>query len=189
MRDLWIKTAVRVLFMMTSRDRPINQVKRLLEDYMELAKGLSRENGSRAIMVPPMLGVDEDMRRWSFFMILEHNTIVNTAITATIQHLVSGGPIRSAAKINFKTNVMPSISAGEEQLSRFHDSVDLHLKEVSTLGRLRGTKTAPHPVFGDFDAHKWNCMFAFHLKIHYGQAKYVVRATRLGQDGHPIVKR
>ena len=31
-----------------------------------------------------MRGVDEDMRRWSFFMILEHNAIVNRSITASV---------------------------------------------------------------------------------------------------------
>jgi hypothetical protein len=39
---------------------------------------------------------------------------------------------------------------------------------------LRGTGTSPHPVFGDFDAHKWNCMFTFHLGLHLPQAEYVV---------------
>jgi hypothetical protein len=66
MSNLFIKTAVRSLFTTTSRNRTINQAKRLLEDYMGLADGLSREARVRAVEVPPMRGVDENMRRWSF---------------------------------------------------------------------------------------------------------------------------
>jgi hypothetical protein len=28
---------------------------------------------------------------------------------------------------------------------------------------------------------RWNCMFSFHLKLHYGQAEYVVQATKIDQ--------
>ena len=178
MSNLFIKTAVRSLFTTTSRNRTINQAKRLLEDYRGLADGLSREAGVRAVEVPPMRGVDEDMRRWSFYMILEHNTIVNRSITATIQQLVRGEPLSGAAAIDPKKDVMPFQNAGEEWLGEFQDSVNDHVKVVTTLGRLRGTRTAPHPIFGDFDAHKWNCMFSFHLGIHYKQAELVVRRAK-----------
>jgi hypothetical protein len=89
-------------------------------------------------------------------------------------------PLSGAALVDPKQGVMPPLSAGEEQLQQFLDSVQRHLNRVETLGRLRGTRTAPHPLFGDFDAHKWNCMFSFHLKIHYRQAAHVVQAARAG---------
>jgi len=50
-----------------------------------------------------------------------------------------------------------------------------HLQAVGGLAMLLGTSTFNHPVFGVFDAHKWHCMFSFHLKIHYKQAQHVVR--------------
>jgi hypothetical protein len=86
MNKLILKTAVRSLFIVTSRNRALNQTKRLFNDYMELADGLSREVGMRSV-------------------------------------------------------------------------------------------TAPHSIFGDFDAHKWNCMFSFHLSLHYKQAQHVVRTA------------
>lgn len=178
MSNLLIKIVVRSIFLFTSSNRVKEQAQRVLRDYINLAEGLSPENGSRSVLVPPMRGVDEEMRNWSFYMILEHNSIVNSAILATIQQLVRGEQLSGAATINPKSDVMPSISVGEEQVLRFQDSVNNHLKVVRTLGRLRGTKTSPHPIFGDFDAHKWNCMFSFHLKIHYGQARHVVRTVK-----------
>ena len=97
----------------------------------------------------------------SFYMILEHNTIVNRAISATILNLVREEPLRGAAAIDFKGGVMPSLSAGEEQVQEFCDSVAAHLSLVPALGSGRGALTAPHPHFGDFDAHHWICMLGF----------------------------
>lgn len=159
---------------MTSRERAINQARRMLEAHLQLAEGLCLEAGSREIEVPPMQGVDEDMRKWSFFMILEHNTIVNNSISATILQLVRDERLTGAAAIDPKKDVMPVRSAGIEQLRAFKESVDSHLAMIEGLGALRGTSSSPHPIFGDFDAHMWNCMFSFHLGLHYKQARHVV---------------
>lgn len=125
-----------------------------------------------------MPGVDEDMRRWSFFMILEHNAIVNRAITATVAQLAQGEAPSGAAMIDPKKDVMPSVESGESQVESFADSVRQHLHTVKNLGNLRGTNTAPHPVFGAFDAHQWNCMFVVHLGLHLRQAEYVAVKAR-----------
>jgi hypothetical protein len=173
-----IKAAVRALFMVTSQDRAIIQTRQALDHYLKLTDGLSREAGARTVTVPPMRGIDEDMRSWSFYMILEHNTIVNRAISATILNLVRGEPLSAAAAIDFKGGVMPSQSAGEEHVQEFCDSVTAQLSLVPALGSGRGTQTALHPLFGDFDAHQWTCMFAFHLRIHYKQAAHVVLTAK-----------
>jgi hypothetical protein len=188
MNHLLIKTVVRSLFAVTSRNRAMNKAKRILEDYMKLADGLSPEAGRRSVKVPPMRGVDEDMRRWSFYMILDHNTKVNRSISATIQHLVRGEPLRGAAAVDPKKDLLPSQSAGEEKLREFRDSVNEHLRMVSTLGELRGTKTAPHPIIGNCDAHKWTCMFSFHLGLHYKQAEHVVQIAKAEQATAPDAK-
>lgn len=174
MSSFFIKTAVRSMLVTTSRQRAINQAARMLEAYLQLAEGLSPEAGCLAVEVPPMRGVDEDMRRWSFFMIIEHNTIVNRSISATILQLVKGEPLSGAAAIDPKKDVMPVPSAGKEQLQAFKESVDDHVAMIEGLGPLRGTHTSPHPIFGNFDAHMWNGMFSFHLGLHYKQARHVV---------------
>ena len=174
MSNLLIKTAIRTIFTFTSREKAVEKSEILLQRYAKLADGLSREAGQRCIEVPPMRGVDEDMRKWSFFMILEHNAIVNRSITATVVQLARGEELSGAATINPKTDVMPSSSADASQFKDFADSVTKHIEAVKSLNRLRGTSTSPHPIFGNFNAHKWNCMFAFHLGLHLPQAEYVV---------------
>ncbi|BBO69013.1 hypothetical protein DSCA_29430 [Desulfosarcina alkanivorans] len=72
-------------------------------------------------------------------------------------------------------DVMPSARPGIEQVGMFRDSVEDHLESISQLSRLRGTPRKKHPVFGDLDAHGWNCMFGFHLSLHLRQARQVVK--------------
>jgi hypothetical protein len=75
------------MFVFTSRKRAIIQAKTFFEKYLMLAYGLTLDAGQRSVEVPPMPGVDEDMRRWLFFMILEHNTIVNRSISINPHHI------------------------------------------------------------------------------------------------------
>ena len=178
--NLLIKAAVRTLFVCQSRDRALQQSETLVGQYMKLAERLSKDAGQVSVEVPPMRGVDEDMRRWSLFMLLEHNTIVNRSITATVRQLSNGKALSGPAVIDMKQGVMPSSMADESQVELFAQSVADHIAAVRGLGNLRGTKTSRHPIFGHFDAHKWNCMFAFHLRIHLPQARFITeRLTAL----------
>jgi hypothetical protein len=172
-----IKAAVRTLFLCQSRDQALRQSEALAARYTELAARLSKESGRMSVEVPPMRGVDEDMRRWSLFMLLEHNAIVNRSITAAVVQLANGESLSGPATIDVKKGVMPSSSADASQVELFAKSVADHIAAVRELGNLRGTKTSRHPVFGQFDAHKWNCMFAFHLRLHLPQARFIVETA------------
>ena len=177
MSSTLIKAAVRTLFLCQSRDQALRQSEALSAQYTELAARLSKDAGRMSVEVPPMRGVDEDMRRWSLFMLFEHNTIVNRSITAAVVQLANGEPLSGPATIDVKKGVMPSSSADESQVELFAQSVADHITVVRNLGNLRGTKTSRHPIFGLLDAHKWNCMFAFHLRIHLPQARFIAETA------------
>jgi hypothetical protein len=170
-----IRAVVRTKFALTSRDKASQHIQELLDKYLELAESINAEDGVQPVLVPPMVGIDEDMCNWSFFMILEHNTIVNRSISSIIQSLVRGEEPTGAGAIDPKKDVMPSQNPGEEQIQAFRTSIEEHLSMISGLSRLRGSLTTPHPIFGDFDVHQWHCMLDFHLLLHYKQADYVVR--------------
>jgi hypothetical protein len=175
MSNVFLRTAIRTKFALTSRDKASRQIRELLNKYLKLAGSINVECGVQTVLVPPMLGIDEDMRNWSFFMILEHNTIVNRSISSIVQSLVRGEEPTGIGAIDPKKDVMPSQNPREEQMQAFHTSIEEHLRIISDLSRLRGSLTKQHPIFGEFDAHYWHCMFGFHLLIHYKQAEYVVR--------------
>ncbi|MEX1045594.1 MAG: hypothetical protein WEC73_05650 [Chthoniobacterales bacterium] len=181
MSSIALRTAIHTLFSFTSRQRVSEQCVKLSESYEKLFDGITKEAGMLRVEVPRMRGVDEDMRNWSFFEVLEHNAMVNRSITATVCQLAGGIPLSGSATIDTKKGVMPTGFADEGILPTFLDSIAAHNGEVEKLGRLRGTVKSQHPVFGPFDAHQWNCMFAFHLGLHLPQAEFVAKAAKSEQ--------
>ncbi len=174
MANWLLKTLVRTKFALTSRDGASRHIARLRDDYLSLASRVSSETGARRVRVPRMPGVDEDMREWSLFMLLEHNAIVNRSITSIVETLALGRELTGPALINPKTDVMPSAHAGQEVVEAFRDSVEAHLATVQRLPEQFAAGMKEHPVFGDFNAHQWHCMFGFHLFIHRRQAGLIV---------------
>ena len=175
MIDLFVKAFVRARFTLTSRAQASRQIQANCYRYLTLAEQISAGDGTLRVFVPRMMGIDEEMRNWSFFMILEHNTIVNRSITCIVESLARGDEPTGLGAIDPKRDVMPSHNPGEEQVDAFRSSVDDHLRVTSGISSLRGSRTKQHPVFGDFDAHRWHCMLSLHLLIHYRQAEYVTR--------------
>lgn len=183
MSNIVLRTAIHTLFSFSGRRRVSEQCVKLSENYERLFDGVTKEIGMLRVEVPRMRGVDEDMRNWSFFELLEHNTIVNRSITATVCQLAEGIPLSGSATIDLKKDVMPTGSPDKSILQTFLDSITFHIDEVKKLDRLSGTKKSKHPVFGPFDAHKWNCMFSFHLGLHLPQAEFIAKTAKAEQDG------
>lgn len=174
-----IKAIICTKFLLTSRDNASDIIQSNAHAYSRLADRLGAGEGVEQVTVPPMIGVDPEMRGWSFFQILEHNSIVNHSIASTVEALALGKEPTGAALINPKTDVLPKGSSGQEQVEIFRQSIDDYLAMVATLPTLRGTAETNHPVFGSFDAHKWHCMFGFHLGLHLKQAEKVLSLLKI----------
>ena len=165
---------IQMLFRMTSKQKALQQA----SDYLGMYQTFLAQAGGKAGQsrnVPKMLGVDEDMRDWSLYQLLEHNTIVNNAITQLICDLAAGVDPSEMNRIDPKNDVMPSADAGPEQVEIFKASVEDHIARVTPLSDLRKTIKVPHPLFGMFNAHMWTCMFSFHLKVHLKQAELLAK--------------
>lgn len=169
-----IKAVIRSRFLLTSRDSASGNIRKNSDAYLLLAQHFGESPGAKPVIVPPMIGVDPEMRGWSFFQLLEHNVIVNRSIAAMVEALALGKEPAGAALIDPKTDVLPKRLSGPEQVQAFRSSVDDYLALISTLPEPWGTAERPHPVFGPFDAHKWHCMFGLHLGLHLQQARKIL---------------
>lgn len=170
-----IATIARAKFSTTTRIAARKQIVLECRKTVECVKHAG-ELAAKPTRVPAMLGVDEDMRDWSLYMILEHNAKANPAITRAMECLALQEPFES--NVNPKTDYMPSEDPGEEQIAIFEESVEAHLRTLDSLGDLRKTASLPHPIFGDINAHSWNCVFGFHLMLHRRQAEEIVRILK-----------
>jgi hypothetical protein len=184
LKEMFIRSAVRTRFRLTSRNQASDQIRKLLAGYLLLIESIDLEAGRLPVRVAPMLGVDEEMRDWSMFMILEHNVIVNRSISAIVTSLANDEEPAGIGVADPKRDVMPSADPGKTQIQAFQSSVETHLEIVSRLTRLRSTPTYRHPVFGQLNAHGWHCMFGLHLDIHRNQAKAVCNTINHGPVGN-----
>ena len=169
-RMSFVKKIVRLTFAITSRKAADELIHDELTKTLAVGARLGAERCAQSMKVPKILGVDEDMREWNFYQILEHNVIVNHRITGVVQLLAGNGPALEPG-FDVKKDVMPQLEAGEEQVAAFEQSVTSHLDAAARLPKLRGTERTDHVIFGPFDAHRWHCMFGFHLQIHRKQAE------------------
>jgi hypothetical protein len=183
MPNILIRSLVRSSFRLSSRDRATRRIRLELGRYLALADRLGEEQSRRSVRVPALAGVDEDMREWSFYMILEHNVIVNRTISALVESLARGEEPRTAGVVDPKKDVMPSANPGPEQVEAFRQSVEAYLALMADLPPLRGTQKTRHPSFGMFDAHSWHCMFGFHLVVHRRQAEVLEKLLHAGRLG------
>ena len=169
-----LQPIIQTKFACTSRKSADALIRDELDLTLKVGELLGPGNGIKSAKVPAMMGIDEDMRSWSYYQILEHNKIVNKTIMTTVMHLLGqGDPV--APGFNSKTDVMPSAAAGITQVEAFRESVEAYLAAVSAFPKLRATQTRPHPLFGPFNAHKWHCMSGFHLSLHRKQAEKVAQ--------------
>ncbi|MFC4990709.1 hypothetical protein [Rubritalea tangerina] len=170
---------MRTRFKFTRKGQAVEQILAAQDIYLKLADRMTTSAGKRSVTVPRMLGIDEDMRHWSYFMLLDHNLIVNKSITARIRQLVLGEECRALERFDIKRDVMPSDQADRCVVRSFQCSIVDHIRTVESMETLRGTARTEHPLFGAFDAHMWHCMFAFHLQIHVKQAERIAESVRI----------
>ena len=164
------KKFVRSKFALTSRRSADQLIRNELKKTIEVAGELGPDGCRKSVQCPQMLGVDEDMREWNYYQILEHNVIVNNRISESVLFHVGKGP-KPSPNFSIKHDVMPSRDAGIEQIEAFEKSVTDYLQLLTTVPKLRGTETVDHPIFGPLDAHKSHCLFGFHLQRHRKQAE------------------
>ena len=171
MKRYVIKQLLRLKLRATSRASANAKILRETERSLALLEGLSEMQRARSVRVPALMGVDEDMRDWSLYQVLEHNTIVNRAFSRIISGLAQGRPIRGLG--DPKKDVMPSAEPGASSVDAFRASVKEHLEILTSLPKLRRTGRHPHPVCGPLDAHGWHAFFGIHLAIHRAQMEAI----------------
>lgn len=169
------KFYIQTMFTFTSKQKVEKQALQYLDDYLELSNSISHESASCLVKIPKIKGIDENSKDWSFYMLLEHLSLVNSSISAIVYQLCLDQKLHGLALIDIKKDVSPSCDASFKQVSLFEQTIKNHFYNLVELpDNLRTTRKVEHPLLGELNAHMWNCALAFHLKEHYKQAKYIV---------------
>lgn len=110
-----VRTIIRLRFSLTSREAATRLLESERDRTLEVARRLGEEGCRKTATVPAILGVDEDMRDWSIYQVLEHDTIVNRRLTGQMLFVAGAGP-GPDPDFSIKHDVMPSPDPGPEQV-------------------------------------------------------------------------
>jgi len=177
MANWFIKKIVRFKFSQMSRVKADYVIHQATMNYRQLLLDFDALAG-RQKQVPKMLGVDEDMRGWSYYMILEHNLLVNQRILNVQKEIIEGIIDEADEQFNPKKDVMPTVLLGNKIIDPFFESIDHYVDYMSAHKQPSLENTKDHPIFGVFTAHQWHCMFGFHLELHVKQAKALLKEIK-----------
>jgi len=145
------------------------------QDLMRLADGRDPADLVRPILVPPLIGLEDSSRHWSYAMVLEHLGIIGRQ-TGDIIAALSHGQQPTGSPLDTALLKPEGQLSGGGALADFHAFLEeFHRGMGSDVGNRRSRARFPHPWFGPLTARQWICFLPFHQRIHMQQARRILR--------------
>jgi hypothetical protein len=167
-----IGAGIRLAARFATKDRLSALFRTEAQRAIDSARLLSEEKGRRRVLVPRLLGIEDNSRNWSVYMVLEHLVIVNSAIAATLPRLYAG---RGASTEVRAEEVSPLAEAGPEQMDDLAKLVERYTDMVEKLGNLRAGIAHPHPWYGPLSAAQWHALAVVHNSVHRRHIERIVK--------------
>ena len=166
----------RLIFAVTrftdSRESALRRVGAEASRIRELVGALDEGKGSRRVLVPRLLGLEDSSRFWSPFMVVEHLVIVDTNMFRIMTDLVAGRVHPHEARLeNFK----PAPTSGRSSIDAFGKIIAEFEARVPLWPDLHTPCRHAHPWFGPLDAHAWLCLAGMHHAIHRRQLERILK--------------
>ena len=157
-----------------SRDSALRRFTTQARRIRSMVEPLDEAVGSRRVLVPRLLALEDSSRFWSPFMTIEHLVIVDTNMLRIMTDLVAGRLHLVEARIeNFK----PAPSSGKASVVAFDKLVEQFQSRVPQWTDLHTRCRHVHPWFGPLDAHRWLCLAGLHHGIHQRQLKRILAGS------------
>ncbi len=141
---------------------------KLTTKVLQIIEGLSDEQLSKKILVPPQKGLEDSSRYWSIAMTLEHIVIVSRGIERILEGLTSGKKLNLVFSI---ADVKPpgKVSA-QESLKMFRNLKENLLNDLDQkMKDLESPMKQFHPWMGMINARQWYWLLGVHVGIHLKQ--------------------
>jgi hypothetical protein len=142
------------------------------------------EKGTRRVLVPRNMGIEDSSRFWSGAMVLEHLTIVGRAVTALVGDLSRG---RGSSWVLRTQDVKPA--GGQTRagaVAAFEGMVREFAGCVRGAGRGLSSRTRhQHPWFGPLRCRQWVAFVPLHHMVHLKQMIAIRDGLRAGGRAPP----
>jgi hypothetical protein len=152
---------------------PIEASKRTFEKVTEKIlqelQGLSEQELTQKVLVPPQTGLEDSSRFWSIAMTLEHLGIVGRKLCLVIEALSKGQTINEKADIGtLKPFGQMSASESLRDFQNFADEfARVQVPHPDSIHRFL------HPWFGRMNCREWYWLLGAHQSIHLKQIRQI----------------
>jgi uncharacterized damage-inducible protein DinB len=151
---------------------------RINEKIFAAIEGLTEEQMSRKILVPPQRGLEDSSRFWSIKMTLEHLVIVSSQkiklITALTEEKIPDGKADTAT---VKPHNEMSV---QETLEKFKKLVTTDFSQLNASMKNKNSKLKfNHPWFGMMTAQQWHWLMPMHHGLHLKQIREIKKKLSL----------
>ena len=144
---------------------------------LKIAEGLTEDEMTTRVLVPPQYGLEDSSRYWSPAMVLEHMVIVGPGIKNITVSLSQG--IVPDFKVEIARVKPKGQGTPQDAIRNFREFASGTLADIERDVKDRNSKAAlVHPWFGPFTARQWHWLLAGHSVIHLTQLRAIVERLR-----------
>jgi len=140
-------------------------------------EGLTPEQLTKKILIPPMSGLEDSSRYWSAAMTLEHLVIVGRGMIGVVRNLSEGRVPPGKAST---ATVKPSGKfKPEDAVSAFRQFANVEFPALLPSLKNRDSKTTfGHPWLGQTTARGWYWLLAAHHAVHLKQLREITKGLK-----------
>ncbi|MDY0328633.1 MAG: hypothetical protein RBR07_10320 [Arcobacteraceae bacterium] len=145
-------------------------VKREVSIITNLTKDISQIDMQKQIIIDRTFAIEDDSRRFSIDMVLEHLVIAGALVKDTIKSLSSETVPPQEIKIE---DVKP-FENSTEALEKFLEFYKTYFDMIKTLPKKQSIATKKHPWFVSFNNFDWSIFMYMHTFIHRRQIEEII---------------
>lgn len=151
---------------------------RINQKILKEIEGLTEEQLTTRVLIPPQSGIEDSSRYWSIRMTLEHLCIVTPMMYRVIQELSEGrvpeGQADTAAvKPVDQTPTKNTIQKFESMITSDFEKLESEFSNFNSPTKFL------HPWFGPMNAASWYWLLGVHHRIHLKQIREIKKGLPL----------
>ncbi len=148
---------------------------RINQKILSEIEGLTEEQLSKKILVPPMRGLEDSSRFWSIKMVIEHLVIVSSQMIKIIP-LLSNGQVPNGKADTATVKPFGQMTVNET-MNLFKKLTTRDFENlVSNISNKKSQTTFTHPWFGPMTAQEWYWLLPGHHALHLKQIKAIKKS-------------
>lgn len=160
----------------TPWDESKKRFRKITAKILQEVEGLSEEQMSRKVLVPPQRGLEDSSRYWSVAMTLEHLGIVGRGIRQAVEALTHDQVPQVEVNIAL---VKPHGRLNPAEALNDFKKFALEEFETVNIGDRSSPLKLKHPWFGPLNAQCWYWLMAVHQGIHWQQIRAIKKGLGL----------